>query len=60
MALTADQLNDLRKRVLENAQYSLEELTAAVRQLVAERLSSFEKPAKGKSTAKSVNLDDLI
>jgi len=59
--LTADQLNDLRKRALANEHVSQEEFAAAVKQLIADRLSSFEKPTKTSSKkATPVNLDDLI
>jgi hypothetical protein len=57
--LSAEKLNDMRKRVLANEPYTYEELAAAVKQLIADRLTSFEKPAP-KSKAKPVNLDDLI
>jgi len=60
--LTAEQLNDLRKRVLANEPYTYEELAAAVKQQIADRLSAFEVVPKAKGKAKStpVNLDDLI
>jgi predicted Zn-dependent peptidase len=57
--LTAEKLNDLRKRVIANEPFTYEELAAAVKQLIADRLASFEKPA-AKSKPKAVNLDDLI
>lgn len=57
--LTPDKLNDLRKRVLANEPYTIEELAESVRQLISERLSSFEAPAK-RGKPKPVNLDDLI
>lgn len=59
--LTSDQLNDLRKRVLANEPYTREELAQAVKELISERISAFERPSK--STAKKptpINLDDLI
>lgn len=56
---TSDKINDLRKRVLANEPYDLAEFTEAVRQLIADRLSSFEAP-KPKGKSKPVNLDDLI
>ena len=58
--LTADKLNDLRKRVLANEPYTYEELAAAIKVLIADRLSAFEKPAKPKGKPTPVNLDDLI
>jgi hypothetical protein len=58
--LTPDKLNDLRKRVLANEPYTYQELAEAVKALISDRLSSFEKPAKSKSKATPVNLDDLI
>lgn len=60
MPLSADQINDLRKRVLANEPFTYDELAAAVKQAIADRLSSFEAPAKPKGKAKPVNLDDLI
>lgn len=61
MPLNADQLNDLRKRILANEPYTQEECAAAVRQLIAERLSSFDaKPKASKSKATPISLDDLI
>ncbi len=58
--LDSTQLNDLRKRVLANEPYTNEELAAAVKQLIADRLASFEAPTKSKSKAKAVSLDDLV
>lgn len=60
--LTAEQLNDLRKRVLANEQYTEVELAQAVKELIYDRASAFEAPAKksAKSKATPVNLDDLI
>lgn len=61
MPLTADKLNDLRKRVLANEPYTYEELAEAVKTLITDRLNAFEKPAKtSKSKATPVNLDDLL
>ena len=57
--LNPEQLNDLRKRVLADEPYTHDELAAAVKHLIADRLASFEAP-KAKSKAKPVNLDDLI
>ena len=57
--LSPEKLNDLRKRVLANEEYSQEELAQAIKQEIAARLSSFEAP-KAKSKAKPVDLDDLI
>jgi len=58
--LTSDTLNDLRKRVLADEPWTYEELAAAIKSLISERLNSFEKPAKSKSKPTPVNLDDLI
>lgn len=63
MPITPDQLNDLRKRVLAKEHYTQEELTAAVREQIAERLSAFESPSKKsskKTTSTKVDLSDLI
>lgn len=61
MPLSPDQLNDLRKRVLADEPYTYDELAAAVKQQIADRISAFEAPSKTtKSKAKPVNLDDLI
>jgi len=58
--LEAKDLNDLRKRVLADETYTHDEIAAAVKQLISDRLASFEAPTKSKSKAKPVNLDDLI
>lgn len=59
--LDADKINDLRKRVLNNEPWTYDELAAAVKQVIAERISAFEAPSKTtKAKPKPVNLDDLI
>jgi len=58
--LSPEKLNDLRKRVLADEPYTHEELAAAVKQQISDRLAAFETPTKAKSKAKPVNLDDLI
>lgn len=62
MSFSHEQLNDLRKRVLDGQPYTREELAEAVRQLVGDRLSQAPKAAepKGKSKPSPVNLDDLL
>jgi hypothetical protein len=58
--LKPEELNDLRKRVLAGEGFTYEELSQAVKQMIADRLSNFEKPTKAKAKSTPVNLDDLI
>lgn len=61
MSTTHEQLNDLRRRVLEGATYTPEELAQAIRALVADRLAMAQpKEPKAKSKQSQVNLDDLL
>lgn len=61
MSTTHEQLNDLRRRVLEGATYTVEELAQAIRALVADRLAMAQpKETKAKSKQSQVNLDDLL
>ena len=58
---TADQLNDLRRRILDGEEPSRDELRAAITALVGERLeahASVKPKAKAKSTP--IALDDLL
>lgn len=60
----ADQLNDLRKRILEGEEPDRDELRAAINALVGERLAAAEetqkKTASRKAPAVKVSLDDLL
>lgn len=55
-------INDLRKRILANEPYTLEECATAVREMVSDRVHVMEQPKKkAKSTAKStMSLDDFL
>ena len=59
---TADQLNDLRRRILAGEEPSRDELRAAITALTGERIKAHEaeKP-KGKAVPTvAVDLDDLL
>lgn len=62
--MDANQINDLRKRVLEKAPVTKEELAEAVKAMCGERISAAaaaDKPKKGgKAKATDVNLEDLL
>ena len=63
--ITAEQLNDLRRRVLEAEEYTKEELINAVNALVGARVAaaqavdtaSRKRPARA---AKKIDLNDLL
>ena len=58
---TADQLNDLRGRILAGEEPSRDELRTAIEALVGERLKAHEaQPKPKKAPSKPVNLDDLL
>ena len=61
---TADQLNDLRKRILEGEEPSRDELRNAIKSLTGERLEAHaaanKKAASRKAPAVKVDLDDLL
>ena len=61
---TPEQLNDLRRRVLNNEPFTEEEYTAAVKQMVAARVQEIAAPTpktKAKAVSKPVaSLDDLL
>lgn len=59
---TADQLNDLRRKILANEEVSRDELRSAIETLTGERIAAHEADNK-KSTrtpAVKVDLDDLL
>lgn len=60
--LTADSLNDLRRRVLNDEEYTIDELANAVRTLVGERVAAAQETSKAskKRPAKKISLDDLL
>lgn len=59
---TADQLNDLRRRILAGEEPSREELRTAITALTGERIAAHaeEKPKGRKAPAVKVDLDDLL
>jgi len=59
---TADQLNDLRRRILADEEVSREELRAAITSLTGERIAAHasEPKKKTKAPAVKVDLDDLL
>ncbi len=60
---TAEQLNDLRRKILAGEEPSRDELRAAITALTGERIAAHaqEKPAKAaKAPAVKVDLDDLL
>lgn len=58
--MTAPDLNDLRRRVLENQPVTEAELAEAIRVRFGERVRQLEKPATKGKTTKVLNLDDLL
>jgi len=63
--VTPEQLRDLRGRVLEEKEWTREELRAAIQALTQDRMEEMQKavtktPAKKRAAAKPINLDDLI
>lgn len=63
--LTAEQLNDLRQRVLaKDENLTREEIAKAVRQMVTDRIDSLNVPkakeSKKKPAKQIPNLDDLL
>ena len=59
---TADQLNDLRRRILAGEEPSRDELRSAIQTLTGERIAAHaaEKPKTKKAPAIKVDLDDLL
>ncbi|KKK71734.1 hypothetical protein LCGC14_2910940 [marine sediment metagenome] len=59
---TADQLNDLRRKILANEDVSRDELRSAIETLTGERIAAHaaEKPKGPKTPAVKVDLDDLL
>lgn len=59
---TADQLNDLRRKILANEDVSRDELRSAIETLTGERIAAHEKDNKKsvKAPAVKVDLDDLL
>lgn len=59
---TADQLNDLRRRILAGEEPPREELRAAITALTGERIAAHasEKPKTKKTPSVKVDLDDLL
>jgi hypothetical protein len=62
MPLDPNELNDLRRRVLENKPWTEEELAAAIKARVADRIANLETPKpKGRATKKTTaDLSDLL
>lgn len=60
--MTTEQLQDMRKRVLNGEPYTKEEFAQAIRAMVGERIALSTKPTnKAKSTKQPVtSLDDLL
>lgn len=58
---TADQLNDLRRRILAGEEPSRDELRSAIDALAGERIAAHaEETPKSKAKSTPVSLDDLI
>ena len=61
---TADSLRDLRRRILDGGEYSLDEIRDAIRTItndrVAELSKSTGKTGKKRAPAVKVDLDDLL
>lgn len=59
---TADQLNDLRRRILAGEEPSREELRSAIQSLTAERIKAHteEKPKGKKAPSVTIDLGDLL
>jgi len=60
---TADQLNDLRSRILAGEEPEREELRAAIKSLTGDRIAAQEATAKKgakRAPAVKVDLDDLL
>ena len=59
---TADQLNDLRRKILAGEDPSREELRSAIEALTGERIAahSAEKPKGKKTPSVAVDLGDLL
>ena len=59
---SVEQLNDLRRRILDGEEPSRDELRAAITTLVGERLEAHKAVSKKTSRSKStpVELDDLL
>jgi hypothetical protein len=62
MPLDPNQLNDLRRRVLQNEPWTEEELTKAIKERVADRIANLETPKpKGRASKKTTaDLSDLL
>jgi len=59
---TAEQLNDLRRRILAGDEPSRDELRSAITALTGERIQAHadEKPKTKRAPAVKVDLDDLL
>ena len=56
-----EKLNDLRQKIVQGIEISMEDLRSAIQALVGERLSSHaEAKPKTKTTAVPISLDDLL
>lgn len=59
--LSPEQLNDLRRRVLEGKEWTEQELVDAIKQKVEDRINNLETPKpKGKAKKSTASLDDLL
>jgi hypothetical protein len=60
--MSPDQLNDMRKRVLNNEPYTKEEFAQAMREMVGQRISEAQAPTpKAKAQKRTtIELDSLI
>lgn len=60
--MTATELNDLRRKILNDEEYSLEDLEKAVQQLLGERVAAAQSTATAsrKRPARKVDLSDLL
>jgi hypothetical protein len=63
MPLDPAQLNDLRRRVLEGKEWTKEELVAAIKEGVKDRIENLSMPKAAKKTAtkkSNIDLNDLL
>lgn len=58
--VTAEALNDLRQRYLDDKPWTREELKSAIHAMIGNRLSAVQEGPKTKAKATPVNLDDLL
>lgn len=60
--MTPEQLNDMRKRVLNGEPYTKEEFSGAIRTMLAERIKVTAAPTKKAASTKKTltDLDDLM